>query len=114
MMACVYGVRHKATDTIRLVEADNQAQALRHVAGSDYEITRPSQRETNELARRGVFVEEFGKAGCAKCRAPDVVTNLDGEDLCQDCASKWVRAEGQAVDDHDAEAAEVAAEQGER
>lgn len=59
-MACVYGVRHKATDTIRLVEADNQAQALRHVAGSDYEITRPAGREISELGRGGVFVEVYG------------------------------------------------------
>ena len=59
-MACVYGVRHKATDKIRLVEADNQAQALRHVAGSDYEITRPAGREISELGRRNVFVEIYG------------------------------------------------------
>lgn len=60
-MACVYGVRHKATDTIRLVEADNQAQALRHVAGSDYEITRPAGREISELGRRGIFAETYGE-----------------------------------------------------
>lgn len=60
-MVCVYGVRHRATDTIHLVEADNQAQALRHVAGRDYEITRPAGREISELGRRGVFVEVYGE-----------------------------------------------------
>ena len=29
--------------------------------------------------------------------------NLDGEDLCQDCANAWARAEGHAAADRDAE-----------
>ncbi len=30
--------------------------------------------------------------GCKQARP--IVTNLDGDDLCQSCANKWVRAEG--------------------
>lgn len=30
---------------------------------------------------------------CDQCEAPEAVVNLDGDNLCQSCADKWVRAE---------------------
>ncbi len=41
----------------------------------------------------------FVRVGCARCGSKPAVTNLDGDDLCQSCADKWVRAEGCAAQD---------------
>lgn len=38
----LYQLTHKATGAVRLVEADNQAQAFRHVSRDDYTIDIPS------------------------------------------------------------------------
>lgn len=38
---------------------------------------------------------------CARCPEPSVV-NLDGEPLCQSCATVWVRGEGRALMEEDA------------
>lgn len=37
-------------------------------------------------------------ANCDWCKSPEVVTNLDGDNLCQSCANKWV--EGEAPEPH--------------
>lgn len=45
---------------------------------------------------------------CAKCGGKPVITNLDGDDLCSPCATKWVVGEGQAERDRqDAEEGEA-------
>lgn len=47
----------------------------------------------------------FVRVGCAKCGGKPIITNLDGDDLCSPCATKWVISEGQAERDaQDAEA----------
>lgn len=56
----VYGVRHKASGKIRLVDAKLRVQALNHVAGDEYAVTIPKPRELAELAGRGVMVEDYG------------------------------------------------------
>ena len=33
------------------------------------------------------------EAICDICKAPEVVTNLDGDNLCQKCANNWVKGE---------------------
>lgn len=56
----LYAVRNKASGNIRLVDADNQAQALRHVAGDEYAVTIPKSREVAKLVADGVKVEDYG------------------------------------------------------
>ncbi|MGN6290437.1 MAG: hypothetical protein ACTHNA_14375 [Sphingopyxis terrae] len=56
----VYGVRHKASGKIRLVDAKLRVQALNHVAGDEYAVTIPAAREIAELARQGVIIEDYG------------------------------------------------------
>ena len=34
---------------------------------------------------------------CDWCESVDVVTHLDGDNLCHGCANKWVRGEGIAA-----------------
>jgi hypothetical protein len=57
----VYGVRHKASGKIRLVDAKLRVQALNHVAGDEYAVTIPAAREIAELARQGVVIEDYGE-----------------------------------------------------
>lgn len=57
----LYAVRNKASGNIRLVDADNQAQALRHVAGDEYAVTIPKSREVAQLVADGVKVEDYGE-----------------------------------------------------
>ena len=42
---------------------------------------------------------------CDQCHAAPVVTNLDSDDLCQACATKWVKAEGAAAAEREADPA---------
>ena len=106
----LYAVRHKASGKIRLVDgAPTNSSALRHVAGDEYDVTIPKPREVARLVSKGAHVEDYGKPVCSRCHSPEVVTNLDGDDLCQDHATAWVKAEGQAAAEDEAQAA---AEQG--
>lgn len=36
--------------------------------------------------------------GCDWCGGSPIRDNLDGDDLCQQCCDKWVRAEGRFAD----------------
>ncbi len=58
----LYAVRHKASGSIRLVDAPTNAAALRHVAGDEYAVTIPKAREVAKLAADGVPVEDYGEA----------------------------------------------------
>lgn len=52
------------------------------------------QSETAELLRDTLRRElpDF----CDQCGKAPIVTELDGDQLCQSCASKWVQGEGQS------------------
>jgi hypothetical protein len=49
--------------------------------------------------RREIAERLRGLLVCSKCGSKPVITNLDGDDLCSPCATKWVVAEGQAERD---------------
>lgn len=66
-----YAVRNKTTDQIRMVDAPNQAGALRHVAGDEYEVTIPTRRQAMELASNGVKLEDYVPARQAKNEGQD-------------------------------------------
>lgn len=55
-----YIVKHKPSGKIRLVDADNNAQALRHVAGDEFEVRIATRKEMFQLAGQGVPLETFG------------------------------------------------------
>lgn len=44
--------------------------------------------------RRGTSEHISKKNRCAWCSAIPIRANLDGDELCQACCEKWVRAEG--------------------
>ncbi len=48
-----------------------------------------------------IYFSEGGDRGCVNHPDRPVRTNLDGEDLCQECADNWARGEGQAAADAD-------------
>lgn len=57
----IYAVTRKGHGTVRLVEAPNWAQALRHIAHDEYEVDVAEQRQLVECIARGVKVEVAGK-----------------------------------------------------
>jgi hypothetical protein len=52
----LYAITRAGVST-RLVKANSQAQALRHVATDEYSVTIPSPLETVDLVSQGVVVE---------------------------------------------------------
>lgn len=54
----IYSVARKGHGTTRLVEANNWAQALRHVARDEYQVDVAGQKQIVEAVKRGVAVEE--------------------------------------------------------
>lgn len=55
-----YIVKDKATGKVRLVDADNNAQALRHVATDVFEVRVATRKEMFLLAGQGVELETYG------------------------------------------------------
>lgn len=54
-----YAVRHNSTGKIRLVEAPNNAAALRRVAGEEYTVTIPTRAEMFKFAKDGLELEPW-------------------------------------------------------
>jgi len=54
------------------------------------------QARTLHLTARafGAAIEILAEPECIHHPGARAITNLDGEDLCQDCANAWVRGEG--------------------
>lgn len=59
----LYSVRNKETGTIRLVDAQQNAQALRHVAEDVFEVLVAKPRQIAELVAKGVVLETYGETG---------------------------------------------------
>lgn len=58
----LYEIKETGVDNVRLIKADNPAQALRHVAASKFQtraITDPA--EAAEIAAGGVAIETAGQ-----------------------------------------------------
>lgn len=55
----VYAIKNKETGKTRMVEAQNNAQARKHVADDLFEITVPTQKEVFHLASKGVELENY-------------------------------------------------------
>ncbi|MGQ2942886.1 MAG: hypothetical protein ACT6Q7_02675 [Blastomonas fulva] len=55
-----YIVKDKATGKVRLVDADNNAQALRHVAQDVFEVRVATRKEMFVLAGQNVQLETYG------------------------------------------------------
>lgn len=55
-----YIVRHKPSGAIRLVDAANNAQALRHVAEDVFEVRVATRKEMFVLAGQSVQLETYG------------------------------------------------------
>jgi len=53
----LYAVQHTVTGKTRLVQASNQAQALRHVASDEYRVSIPKPLEAVALAQQGIAIE---------------------------------------------------------
>lgn len=53
----IYRVKNKTTGDVRLVDAQTQARALRHVAADTFEVDVPTTRDALKL---GVKVETAG------------------------------------------------------
>lgn len=53
----IYAVKHRGSSTIRIVEAMNRAQALRHVAESEYDVSVPDQKTVFGFANGGIRLE---------------------------------------------------------
>jgi len=54
----IYEVQVKGSEVTRLVDAISEAQALRHVAKPQYEITLPNMKRVLYLRDKGVKVED--------------------------------------------------------
>ena len=59
----LYSVRNKETGAIRLVDAQQNAQALRHVAEDVLEVLVAKPRQIAELVAKGVVLETYGETG---------------------------------------------------
>jgi hypothetical protein len=59
----LYSVRNKETGAIRLVDAQQNAQALRHVAEDVFEVLVAKPRQIAELVGKGVKLETYGETG---------------------------------------------------
>lgn len=59
----LYSVRNKETGAIRLVDAQQNAQALRHVAEDVFEVLVAKPRQIAELVAKGVSLETYGETG---------------------------------------------------
>jgi hypothetical protein len=57
----LYSVRNKETGAIRLVDAQQNAQALRHVAEDVFEVLVAKPRQIAELVAKGVKLETYGE-----------------------------------------------------
>ncbi len=55
----LYSVRNKETGVIRLVDAQQNAQALRHVASDTFEVLVAKPRQIAELIGAGVTLETY-------------------------------------------------------
>lgn len=58
----LYSVRNKETGVIRLVDAQVNAQALRHVAEDVFEVLVAKPRQIAELVAKGTELETYGQA----------------------------------------------------
>lgn len=56
----LYSVRNKETGVIRLVDAQQNAQALRHVAEDVFEVLVAKPRQIAELITQGIKLETYG------------------------------------------------------
>jgi hypothetical protein len=59
----IYSVRNKETGIIRLVDAQQNAQALRHVAEDVFEVIVAKPRQIAELVGKGIALETYGAPG---------------------------------------------------
>jgi hypothetical protein len=57
----LYSIRNKETGAIRLVDAQQNAQALRHVAEDVFEVLVAKPRQIAELVSKGVVLETYGE-----------------------------------------------------
>ncbi len=57
----IYKIHHTATDSTRLVRANNVAQAVRHVANDSFISAVAGQDDLVHLISKGVKVEEAAK-----------------------------------------------------
>jgi hypothetical protein len=53
----LYQIKNIHTGVTRLVEAPIPSTAIRHVAESDYEVTKPSAADAARLAMTGIVLE---------------------------------------------------------
>jgi hypothetical protein len=57
-MSRIYAVRYRGNGTTSLVEANNRAQALRHVAEREYDVSLPDPKTAIGLSAAGIRVEQ--------------------------------------------------------
>ena len=67
----LYEIHNKETGESRLISAKTQAEALRHVARTSYNVTKPSTTEVAKLMREGVVFEEVGEDAAAEAAATE-------------------------------------------
>lgn len=91
----------------RTLQRTVEAQQLRAAVRALIKV-RPSNWDDDEdpeqVAAWKLAQEALGPP-CVNHADQPSVTNLDSEDLCQECANAWVRGEGQAAAEREAEEA---------
>lgn len=66
----------------------------------DYIVGQQIKRLREVMSERDAYKLAEALKICAWCKGSPVVTNLDGEDLCRPCATKWSVGEGIAALDN--------------